>query len=91
MNKTDERLEYERSTIAYWMRLYERNPATAFQALATELLNVDWELIQVGKQVRAGRDTDQHDHCESCGIRIPLLPEDASADERLCDRCHGND
>jgi hypothetical protein len=27
-------------------------------------------------------------HCENCGIKIPELPEDASYDERICDKCH---
>lgn len=26
--------------------------------------------------------------CESCGITIPEMPEDATPDELLCDRCH---
>lgn len=30
---------------------------------------------------------DDHNHCEGCGIRIPLLPEDASFEENLCDQC----
>jgi len=40
-------------------------------------------LDEFGKRVAR----DEHDHCEICGIRIPLMPEDASAEEMLCDTC----
>lgn len=26
--------------------------------------------------------------CDRCGITIPELPEDASYEEKLCDRCY---
>jgi len=30
---------------------------------------------------------ENQDKCEGCGMSIPHIPEDATADERICDTC----